>query len=722
MVHKNSTQRTTATSAGRSAGLSTTLLRAIALVIIALIVISSASANFVLAEDTQSGSRRNVALNTMEKYIYDSLLRGIKEIAAGNRSNTVLTVDLMPRLSKTTFTASDLGLNSLGSGGFSDAAKNGAEQAALGSINTDKVLTALIMDAPYELYWFDKTSDCLQGMSTGFTGTTSGSTVTSISINRAEVTFQMPVAADYSKSGNSRTYEINLTKAQAAAQVAKKAQSIVNAAASKSDYAKLLYYKDEICKLAGYNNDVAADPNKSARYGDPYQMIYVFDENENTRVTCEGYCKAFKYLCDLTKFKNSSIHCYIVTGQMTGGTGAGPHMWNMVHMEDGKNYLVDVTNCDAGTVGYPGDLFLVGDPNAVTTNYKKSTRGGIVYFVYGSDMFQIYSTSELSISNHDYMPTNDSTSGTVSSVSWKRLAGNGRYDTMKAIVDEGFVQTGGTVVIATGTGFKDALAASGLAGLDDAPVVLTDGKNLSTQARDILTRLRPSKVYVAGGSFVVKDDVLTQIKTATGVTPRRIAGANSAATSAQLALEGRGRWKDNTAIIATNKSFKDALSVAPIAYAKGYPILLADNGKSLSNDVLNALKTLGIKQVIIVGGTGAVSTTVEGQLREINISVRTRLAGENGVKTSAAIATWGIQNGLSANKMGVATSQNYPDALAGAALCGFNNAVLVLADDKAMTNTTFPTPYKSSIKTAYVFGGKSAVGDKTLNQLKASVA
>lgn len=720
MVHKNSTQRTTAVSAGQSAGLSNTLLRAFALAIIAFIVISSASASFVLAEDTQSGSRRNVALNTMEKYIYDSLLRGIKEIAAGNRPNTVLTVDLMPRLSKTTFTASDLGLNSILSGSsMNKEASQRAWDKAVGHIDTNKVLSALIIDAPYELYWFDKTAECIQNTSNHFAGDPQRNSIT---IDEAEVTFQMPVAADYSKSGNSRTYEINRTKAQAAAQVSKKAQSIVNAAASKSDYAKLLYYKDEICKLAGYNNDVAADPNKSARYGDPYQMIYVFDENESTRVTCEGYCKAFKYLCDLTKFKNSSIHCYIVTGQMTGGTGAGPHMWNMVHMEDGKNYLVDVTNCDAGTVGYPGDLFLVGDPNAVTTNYKKSTRGGIVYFVYGSDMFQIYSTSELSISNHDYMPTNDSTSGSVSSVNWKRLAGNGRYDTMKAIVDEGFVQTGGTVVIATGTGFKDALAASGLAGLDDAPVVLTDGKNLSTQARDILTRLRPSKVYVAGGSFVVKDDVLTQIRTATGVTPRRIAGANSAATSAQLALEGRGRWKDNTAIIATNKSFKDALSVAPIAYAKGYPILLADNGKSLSNDVLNALKTLGIKQVIIVGGTGAVSTTVEGQLREINISVRTRLAGENGVKTSAAIATWGIQNGLSANKMGVATSQNYPDALAGAALCGFNNAVLVLADDKAMTNTTFPTPYKLSIKTAYVFGGKSAVGDKTLNQLKASVA
>ena len=89
--------------------------------------------------------------------------------------------------------------------------------------------------------------------------------------------------------------------------------------------------------------------------------------------------------------------------------------------------------------------------------------------------------------------------------------------------------------------------------------------------------------------------------------------------------------------------------------------------------------------------------------------------------SQSAIAKWGIQNGLSANNMGVATSQNYPDALAGAALCGYNKSVLVLADDKAMTNASFPKAYKSVIKRGYVFGGEFAVGKKTFDQLEASV-
>ena len=71
--------------------------------------------------------------------------------------------------------------------------------------------------------------------------------------------------------------------------------------------------------------------------------------------------------------------------------------------------------------------------------------------------------------------------------------------------------------------------------------------------------------------------------------------------------------------------------------------------------------------------------------------------------------------------MGVATSQNYPDALAGAALCGHNKAVLVLADDKATANTSFPKAYKGSIIKGYVFGGTSAVGKKTMNMLNNAV-
>ena len=149
----------------------------------------------------------------------------------------------------------------------------------------------------------------------------------------------------------------------------------------------------------------------------------------------------------------------------------------------------------------------------------------------------------------------------------------------------------------------------------------------------------------------------------------------------------------------------------------GWPILLADNGSSLNNDVINALKTCKISEVIIVGGKLAVTEGVENRLKAAGIKIKTRWSGDNAVKTSIKIAEEGIALGLSPDKMGIATSQNYPDALAGAALCGKNRSVLLLADDKAMAGVSFPAKYKTKINRAYVFGGTFAVGVKTFTHL-----
>ncbi len=300
---------------------------------------------------------------------------------------------------------------------------------------------------------------------------------------------------------------------------------------------------------------------------------------------------------------------------------------------------------------------------------------------------------------------------------WKRLAGSGRYDTMAEIVSEGWSgQTGGTVVVATGEGFKDALAAAGLAGLDGGPVVLTAGKSLSRQAEAQLKALKPSKVYVAGGTFAVSDGVLSSIQKATGVEPVRVAGKTSASTSAELALAGKGRW-DGTAIIATNKSFKDALSVAPLSYAKRWPILLADNGKSLNADVIAALKDCGIRRAYIVGGKLAVTANVESQLKKAGVELADRLSGANGPATSRAIADFALENGLTVANMAFATSQNFPDALAGAALCGRNGSVLLLCDDKAQANLSFATDHASQIECGYVFGGEMAFSKGLFDRL-----
>ena len=132
-------------------------------------------------------------------------------------------------------------------------------------------------------------------------------------------------------------------------------------------------------------------------------MIWVFDGDPDTNVVCEGYSKAFKYLCDHTEFEGS-IECILVGGYLAR-TGKEPHMWNVLKMEDGNNYLVDVTNCDARTAGYPDKLFLAGTTETKTdsddnTGYYFGTVR-LTYY-YDSDTLGIFDEADLELFPHNY--------------------------------------------------------------------------------------------------------------------------------------------------------------------------------------------------------------------------------------------------------------------------------------------------------------------------------
>ena len=163
-------------------------------------------------------------------------------------------------------------------------------------------------------------------------------------------------------------------------------------------------YRQKICELVSYNDDAATG---GYPYGDPWQLIYVFDGDDSTNVVCEGYSKAFKYLCDLSAFTND-ITCSLVTGRMAGGTGAGPHMWNVVAIGD-SNYLVDVTNCDTGTVGEPNKLFLCGVTEIEAAKKYKANVGSGVTYEYDDETIGNFYPTELTLSSTPYTPSGAAT-------------------------------------------------------------------------------------------------------------------------------------------------------------------------------------------------------------------------------------------------------------------------------------------------------------------------
>lgn len=292
---------------------------------------------------------------------------------------------------------------------------------------------------------------------------------------------------------------------------------------------------------------------------------------------------------------------------------------------------------------------------------------------------------------------------------WKRLAGNGRYETMAAIVSEGFTQSD-WAVIATGDSFPDALVAAPLAGALNAPIILTESKSLSTQAKDQLTNLGVKNVFIMGGKSAVSEGVEKELK-AMGITIGRVEGNSRQATSiaALNRLDKLGKLDPQYqgVVIATGKNFADALSIGPLCYRFGTPILLTNNDGTLTDDQVKACKRLNIDSALIVGGTGVVSDKVIAQLGlpEGNVS---RVAGKDRYDTSDKIARYEQLLGFTLKHVGIATGKSFPDALAGAALCGKGRSLLLLVEDeKSPTLNRFGAD--SIIETGYVLGGKGAV-------------
>ena len=299
----------------------------------------------------------------------------------------------------------------------------------------------------------------------------------------------------------------------------------------------------------------------------------------------------------------------------------------------------------------------------------------------------------------------------------RRLAGMTRYDTMEEIVGTGGWKSGGTVIVASGGNYPDALAASGLAGTLDAPIVLTDGKTLSFQAFTRLTDLAPSKIIVAGGRAAVSDSVMDELGS---LCPNveRVAGATRVDTSLNLYRRGSG-W-GSTAILATASNFADALSISSYAYATKAPVFLVDSN-GLTNNQQSALSNGRFSRIVVVGGVNAVSEPVAAKAQSLTGAQLTRLSGATRYETSERIARWTTGHGLGMNGVVYATGANFPDALAAGPLAGKAKAATLLVEDAHSPAVSFSAEYRGKVDNAYVVGGVNAVSQATANAIADSL-
>jgi putative cell wall-binding protein len=191
-----------------------------------------------------------------------------------------------------------------------------------------------------------------------------------------------------------------------------------------------------------------------------------------------------------------------------------------------------------------------------------------------------------------------------------RVAGADRVATSVAIAEA--IQASGKaiheVVVTGATTFADALSGAAFAARDSSPILLTAPDALSEPVAAFLGSLEaPVEVTVVGGVASVSDAVLAQLRgLATEV--KRIAGSNRYASSAAVA-EAEFPSPD-AVVLATGRSFPDALAGAAYAARLGAPLLLVDDHlPEAHRGFLNRFKGK-IRKVIVLGGDAAVPPAV----------------------------------------------------------------------------------------------------------------
>jgi putative cell wall-binding protein len=310
-----------------------------------------------------------------------------------------------------------------------------------------------------------------------------------------------------------------------------------------------------------------------------------------------------------------------------------------------------------------------------------------------------------------------------------QFAGTDRYDTARLIATykSGASYAFGspaTGIVASGDNFPDALSANFIAGSLGSPIFLTSAGSLSPQALSGIEALGIKSVVIVGGPAAVSTAVDASLN-ADGISTRRIEGSDRDAT-AELVAEASGTSVGSyngdglTALLAADDAdhYVDALSGGPMSWAGHLPLLLTP-GDALAASAASALQTLGIKHVVILGGTGAVSLAVEQSVQGLGITTE-RLQGSDRQQTAIAIAQAEQDHlGFSSSHYDLARGDAFPDALAGGPLGGLLKApTLLTVDPDALgaDTQTFLNDNDGSINELFAFGGPGAIAPAVLAQ------
>ncbi len=196
-----------------------------------------------------------------------------------------------------------------------------------------------------------------------------------------------------------------------------------------------------------------------------------------------------------------------------------------------------------------------------------------------------------------------------------------------------------------------------------------------------------------------------------------------------------------TAIVASGENFPDALAAGPLA-ASGMagtcpgtggplPLILTPRG-AVDASTSAALIDMNVKQVILMGGTSAVSSGVATSIGALNSGINVvRVSGPTRQATAASLAAIEaspLLGGFNGTSVAVSRPDAAPDALAIGPAAGLTESPLLLTASTTSLGTDAHDVIVAWAGTgkplvdAIVVGGTSALADSVVTDLKGALA
>ena len=338
-----------------------------------------------------------------------------------------------------------------------------------------------------------------------------------------------------------------------------------------------------------------------------------------------------------------------------------------------------------------------------------------------------------------------------------RTAGADRFATAQKLFEDNF-GCEDWAIIARADQYPDALAASYLAGQEGTGILLTNTDSIPASTLNTLRNEGVNNVYLLGGTSAISDAVATQLDNTTAydcggdpespaatLTVERIGGQDRFQT-AQLVAEYPGLNSSGfadinndgddsdaakTAIVASGLNFPDALAAGALASEGDNTVccgplpLLLSGTTSVPSSTMGALANLGIVNVIVVGGTDAVSNAAVAQLTTAGYNVR-RIAGATRQATAAALATVMFKEfGYDSSQFFLARGDNFADALTGGPVAGYewNDVILLTGSPTSLSADTtsflrsWNTNFGQDFTYFQVLGGTAAVSQGVIQEV-----